>query len=97
MGVSLGQVASVDSVSRDGMDGVMSYLNREVDPAREAEFENTVESLVVRLKDPVARDIIFLRLAGHSYEEIADQLKISNATVGRKMRRVRELWTTLME
>lgn len=90
-----GKVMSGEALGPTGLDGIMSFLNSEVDPAQEAEFENTLEALVSRL-DPIASQVVLLRLGGHSYEEIAERLGIAETTVGRKMDRIRSSWRKMM-
>ncbi len=53
------------------------------------------EELLGQLDDPALRRIALLRLAGHTNDEIAQQLQCSVATVKRRVANIREQWSEL--
>lgn len=90
-----GQVLPESALDEDTR--LMDFLDGAVDPAIEAEFENTLEQLVDQLKDrgDYLAEVVMMKLAGHTREEIAERIECSTKTVDRKLGRIREEWTKL--
>ncbi len=78
---------------------VLDFMESDVDPAKEAEFENTLEELVTQLNTRGTKltEVAMMKLAGYTREEIAEQLDCSVKTVDRKLARIREEWTRMNE
>lgn len=51
------------------------------------------ESLLQQLPDEVSRQLVCLKLEGHTHEEIADRLNCNVRTVERRLKQVREIWS----
>ena len=49
--------------------------------------------MLASLRDDAQREIVRLRLAGHTNEEIAQKLDISVRSVERKLKVIRDAWT----
>ncbi len=72
-------------------------LREEPSPAFAVEVAEQIEQLMARLKDEPLRRIALAKLEGFTNEEIAKQLDVSLATVERKLRLIRELWTSHLD
>ena len=59
-------------------------------PSAQQILAEQVDQLLQKLNDTTLRTILVLRLEGLTNEEIAEQLKVSVATIERKRRRIRE-------
>lgn len=90
-----GRVMPDSILGATGADGIIDFLQRTVDPAQEAEFENALEELIQQLPGRSFQDLVLMRLGGHSHEEIAKKLDCSVRTVDRKMRTIRDIWNRM--
>lgn len=61
-------------------------------PEFDAQFEEQLGRLLDRLKDDTFRRVVTLRLEGYTNAEIAEKLGVTESTVERKLRIVREKW-----
>ena len=73
--------------------GVEAIQSREPTPEFAAEFVETCEQLYEDLGDPALRQVVTLRMEGHTDSEIADRLKCSRRTVQRRLEVIRRHWT----
>lgn len=73
-----------------GFDG---FLQEEPTPEFLAIVEEENSRLLEMLRDDTQREIARLRMAGHSNEEIAEQVGISLRSVVRKLAVIREVWS----
>lgn len=78
-----------------GADGIIDFLQRELNPAEHAEFANALSELIRQLPDEGYRRIVLMRLGGHTHEEIAGELNCAVRTIDRKMKHIREIWNRL--
>ena len=62
-------------------------------PAEAAAVGDVVEELLAALDDALMRQIAVLAWEGYTNEEIAEQADRSRATIERKLKRIREIWT----
>jgi DNA-directed RNA polymerase specialized sigma24 family protein len=67
-------------------------LGREPAPDVAAEMAEQFERLLDILPDPLLRRVALLRMAGHSVDEIGEQIRRSNSTVDRRLDLIRRLW-----
>jgi DNA-directed RNA polymerase specialized sigma24 family protein len=74
-----------------------SILKEEPSPALLAEIADQWQQLMGSLKDGLLRRVAVAKLEGFTNVEIAGQLDISIATVERKLRLIRELWSSHLE
>lgn len=79
----------LDSVTPDGEARVPTPAGSEPSPADVAEWSDQFEKLLAEL-DAEERQIVELRLAGHTHEEIAERLGCSERTVRRLFKRLQE-------
>ncbi len=73
-------------------DVVLALLHREPAPDEVAEMSDQVQALLMKLKDPVLRQIALLKVEGYANEEIAQRLHCAVRTVERKLLQIRLLW-----
>jgi DNA-directed RNA polymerase specialized sigma24 family protein len=66
-------------------------LDQAVQQIPEQEFDLICEELLEQL-DPSCRDVVLLKLAGHTNDEISRQIACSLSTIERKLRLVRRIW-----
>lgn len=66
-------------------------LDQAVQQIPEQEFDLICEELLEQL-DPSCRDVVLLKLAGHTNDEISRQIGCSLSTIERKLRLVRRIW-----
>ena len=57
-------------------------------------FAEQFDLLLSRLPEESLRSLALLKLQGYTNEEIADRMDCVTRTVERKMRRIRNLWST---
>lgn len=75
-----------------GAHDVERLLTRAPTPEEAAEMADECERLLGLLDQPELRQIALLKVAGHTDEEIADQLECVPRTIRRKVQRIRLLW-----
>ena len=73
-------------------DDVKDFIGVEPTPEFSVEVADELEHLVLALGDSTLRQIVELKLAGCSNEEIAGELGCSNRTVIRKLNLIRKEW-----
>lgn len=62
-------------------------------PESVALVEEEFQRLIAMLKDPMLEQLALLKLAGHSNEEISQELKCVERTIERKLGRIRRIWS----
>ena len=72
--------------------GVRSSDWPQADPAFVAQFADECDRLLTLLPDETMRNVVRLKLQGHTNKEIAGQLDCAEATVYRKLERIRKTW-----
>lgn len=92
-----GGKAVTASFEEEGAAGIEMILSREPTPEDLLAMEEESSRLLGLLRDDNLRQIAVRRIEGYSYEEIAERLGISKATVTRKLRLVRETWQKELE
>lgn len=75
--------------------GARTIASREPAPEFTAEFVETCGMLFNSLDDPALRQVVHLRLEGHTDAEIADRLTCSRRTVQRRLEVIRRHWDRL--
>ena len=73
--------------------GIEQVIGKEPTPELVAQVADTYDHLLGLLPDETLRQVACLTLEGHTLEEIAKRLEFSVATAGRKLNRVRALWS----
>ena len=72
--------------------GVDAVQSREPTAEFAAQFVETFENLYDGLDDPVLRQVVTMRMEGHTDSDIADALKCSRRTVQRRVEVIRRHW-----
>jgi DNA-directed RNA polymerase specialized sigma24 family protein len=93
-GQVLDEAALAAPGAEDEEHGIERVIGREPTPAFAAEFADTCEHRFQMLPDETLRQVARLTLEGYTLAEIAGQLGISVAGAGRKLNRVRAIWST---
>ena len=81
------------SESEAGVAGLDQAVGREPTPEFAAMMADECRHLLAVLGDETLRRIALLRMEGYSDGEIAARLDCSERTVGRKLNRIRDIWT----
>lgn len=87
-----------DSVLRDAgssdkfASDIAGLRSKEPTPEFSAEVADTSEFLLSLLPEPDLRQIVVLKLEGHTNEEVADAMSVTRRTVQRKLERIRRCW-----
>ena len=76
-----------------GAGGLDRAVGREPTPEFAAMMADECRHLLAALGDETLRRIALLRMEGYSDGEIAARLDCSERTVGRKLNRIRDIWT----
>ena len=92
-GGGLVQGESYFGTSDDG-DGIHQVVGDEPTPEFAAEVGEETRRLLELLVDPVLREIAVAKLHGYLNSEIAAQRNVQTRTIERKLRLIREVWTT---
>jgi RNA polymerase sigma factor (sigma-70 family) len=71
---------------------VQEMIGKEPSVEFAAEFYDTLDSLILKLKDPALWLIVQRKLEGYTNEDVAKELACSVRTVMRKLRRIRQEW-----
>lgn len=71
---------------------LQSLASNEPTPAFAAEVADMSEYLLQQLPDPELKQIVHLKLQGHTNDDIADLMNITRRTVQRKLERIRRIW-----
>jgi DNA-directed RNA polymerase specialized sigma24 family protein len=75
-------------------DGLTRFLSEEPTPQFAAEVAETYDRLLEILGDDGLRAIAVLKMAGHTVDEIAQQLGTTKRTVERRLGMIRMIWST---
>ncbi len=84
--------ATLGPGDEDDGPGLEAVIGREPDPAFVAQFADECDRLLTLLPDETMRNVVRLKLQGHTNKEIAGQLDCAEATVYRKLERIRKTW-----
>lgn len=71
---------------------LQSVPSHEPTPAFAAEVADMSEYLMAQLGEPDLKQIVRLKLEGHTNEDIAELMKVTRRTVQRKLERIRRIW-----
>jgi DNA-directed RNA polymerase specialized sigma24 family protein len=96
-GVVRGESVPLKGDSSDGEWGLGDILGKEPTPQFAASMAEQCRRLLDCLKEEPLRRVALLKLEGYTNEEIAGQLACSRTTVGRKLTRIRRLWSKMTE
>ena len=69
-------------------------VSKEPDPQLAAAFNDEYVRLLELLDDPRQQEIAKLKIEGYTNREIGERLKLSEPTIERKLRLVRDVWTS---
>jgi DNA-directed RNA polymerase specialized sigma24 family protein len=81
----------------DAQAGFDRFLSSEPTPDSVAELTDLVCTLMHKLENVTLRKVAQLKLSGHTNQEIADELEVSERTVERKLVRIRTFLSMLEE
>jgi DNA-directed RNA polymerase specialized sigma24 family protein len=84
--------AREEGSSDSGGSLLRSLIGREPDPGFAAQVAEEFEQLLAGLPDDEVRQVVLLKMQGHTNEEIARELECSVAKVERKLQFVRHAW-----
>ena len=73
------------------------FIHEEPTPEFLAVMDEQQQAMFRALPDESQRNVARLRFEGFSNEEIAKQLEISVRSVERKLKVIREIWTSLID
>lgn len=71
---------------------LQNVVSHEPTPAFAAEVADMSEFLMGKLPDSDLKQIVRLKLEGHTNEDIAEQMKVTRRTIQRKLERIRRIW-----
>lgn len=71
---------------------LQSVPSHEPTPAFAVEVADMSEYLMTQLPEPDMKQIVLLKLEGHTNDDIAEMMKITRRTVQRKLERIRRIW-----
>ena len=71
---------------------LQSLPSHEPTPAFAAEVADMSEYLMAQLPESDLKQLVRLKLEGHTNEDVADLMKITRRTVQRKLERIRRIW-----
>ena len=71
---------------------LQSVPSHEPTPAFAAEVADMSEYLMAQLGEPDLKQIVRLKLEGHTNEDVAELMKVTRRTVQRKLERIRRIW-----
>lgn len=71
---------------------LQSLPSHEPTPAFAAEVADMSEYLMSQLGEPDLKQIVRLKLEGHTNEDIAELMKVTRRTIQRKLERIRRIW-----
>lgn len=71
---------------------LQSVPSHEPTPAFAAEVADMSEYLMAQLGEPDLKQIVRLKLEGHTNEDIAELMKVTRRTIQRKLERIRRIW-----
>lgn len=92
-GLVAGESAFMDHHAADGGPGIDGVAGREPTPEFAAEMTESFDHLLKVLDDDELRRIALLKLEAYSNEEIAAIIDRSIATVERRLKLIREIWS----
>lgn len=69
-----------------------SLPSHEPTPAFAAEVADMSEYLLAQLPEADLKQLVLLKLEGHTNEDVAERMKVTRRTVQRKLERIRRLW-----
>ncbi len=69
-----------------------SLPSHEPTPAFAAEVADMSEYLMTLLPEADLKQLVLLKLEGHTNEDVADLMKVTRRTIQRKLERIRRLW-----
>ena len=75
--------------------GLHAIPSGEPSPEFAAQFLETCERLFASLDDQQMKDVVLLRLEGHTDQEVGNRLNCSRRTVQRKLEIIRRHWERL--
>ena len=62
-----------------------------------AQMREEMDGLLARLEDDELRTIAMMKLEGSTNQEIADHLDVTERTVERKVKKIRDAWSSMIE
>jgi DNA-directed RNA polymerase specialized sigma24 family protein len=97
-GLALGESAILGAGSDgDLLGGFDQFIADEPDPAFAAQLAEDYDQLFAKLGDPDLKTIALLKLEGHTVNEISSRIGRAPASIERKLRMIRELWSKELE
>lgn len=88
-----GDLQPGDSDSSSQNFGLANVPDAVPDPQLEVLTMESIDGLLKSLADPELQQIVALKFAGHSNEQIGKEIKRSLATVERKLKMIRTIWS----
>jgi RNA polymerase sigma factor (sigma-70 family) len=92
-----GKVSLFSELDRTAQNYIANFASVQADPRVRSHLEDQFQALMDILPDERCREIVKLRLAGRSLDEIAKILKVVDRTVQRKMKLIQDLWSAAIE
>ncbi len=80
-----------------GMGGFDQFVHGEPTPEFLAVMDEQQQAMFGALPDASQRDVARLRFEGYSNQEVSEELDISLRSVERKLKVIREIWTSMIE
>lgn len=84
-------------VGTSQMAGFDQFIHDEPTPEFLAVMDEQQQAMFGALPDPSQQAVARLRLEGHGNEDIAEKLNMSLRSVERKLKVIREIWTSVIE
>ena len=77
--------------------GFEQFMSQEPTPDVIASVEEECQAMLDRLPDDMLRQLATLRLEGYSNEELAEKTGLSLRSIERKLHRIREIWSQVLD
>ncbi len=88
-----GKVRGESVLSRDGLNGIIDYVQSTSRDSDYASFEMLCRDMIQRLPDERLRKVALRRLAGCSVDQIAEEFNCVRRTIERKLALIRRIWS----
>jgi len=87
-----GKVRGQSALGRANIDSIIDFIGRDLSPEVFAQIQEMSQQLFAELPNDALRHVAAWRMAGHSNAEIATKLDVTERTVERKLKLIRDIW-----
>lgn len=90
-----GKVRGLSSCGGRNANVLEEFISGDLTPDAIVELEDLSRCLLAALPNDVIRKVAVLRMAGHANAEIAEKLSLTERTIERKLKLIREIWVAV--